>query len=90
MGDISDEMPFCGSVLDPRLFVAAPRNVAYVVGIADAREMINKLRHMMTVVPEEVSNLPERMMDEAAVAPLILTDRHRNFARSASPYRPSD
>jgi hypothetical protein len=63
---------FCGSVLDARLFVAAPRNAAHVVGIDDAREMTDKLRQMMTVVLEEVSNLPERVMDEAAVAPLIL------------------
>ena len=55
-----------------RLFVAASRNAAHVVGIRDAREMTDKLRQMMTVVPEEVSNLPKRAMDEAAVEPLIL------------------
>ena len=42
------------------------------MGIRDAREMTDKLRQMMTVVPEEVSNLPKRAMDEAAVEPLIL------------------
>jgi hypothetical protein len=57
---------------DPRLFVAAPRNAAHVVGIDDAREMTDKLRQMMTVVLEEGSSLPERVMNEAAVAPPIL------------------
>jgi hypothetical protein len=42
------------------------------VCIDDAREMTDKLRQMMTEVLEEASNLPERMMDEAAVAPLNL------------------
>ena len=38
------------------------------MGIDDAREMTDKLRPMMTVVLEAVSNLPERVMEEAACA----------------------
>ena len=73
----SSRCPFCylrfvGRFSTPRLFVAASRNSAYVVGVDDAREMTEKLRQMTTVALEALSNLPERGMDEAAVAPLTL------------------
>ena len=57
---------------------------AVVVG-REERERARQ--HRMMVVLEEVSNLPERVMDEAAVAPLILNRSPSEVARSASPYQ---